>query len=46
MDRPIPLTSPVAASISANGIINRRMDLAWFIGGALAVYALFLVLCS
>ncbi len=41
MDRSIP--QQITASISANWIINRRMDLAWFIGGALAAYALFFV---
>lgn len=29
--------------VSANWIINRKMDLTWFIGGALAGYALFFV---
>lgn len=43
MNPTIPLTQHLAGSISANWIINRRMDLAWFIGGALAAYALFFV---
>ena len=43
MDRSLPHTSTVAASVSANWIISRRMDLAWFIGGAGAAYALFFV---
>ena len=41
MKRSLP--QQATASISANWIINRRMDLAWFIGGALAAYALFFV---
>lgn len=43
MDHSFYLTQKVASSFSFNWIINRRMDLAWFIGGALAAYALFYV---
>lgn len=31
----------VSSNVSVNWIINRRMDLTWFIGGALAGYSLF-----
>lgn len=41
MDRIRTLALSFNDSISANWIINRRMDLTWFIGGALAGYALF-----
>ena len=43
MDRLLTLPHELKAGVSMNWIINRRMDLAWFIGGALAGYALFFV---
>ncbi len=41
MDRIRTLALSVNGSFTANWIISRRMDLTWFIGGALAGYALF-----
>ncbi|MDX1547893.1 MAG: hypothetical protein R3247_12940, partial [Rhodothermales bacterium] len=37
----LPVSRNFAAQLSTNWIINRRMDLLWFIGGALAAYGLF-----
>jgi hypothetical protein len=41
MDRMSALSRNLTASISAKWIINPKMDLSWFIGGAFAGYALF-----
>ena len=43
MERTAALPQGAAERLSMNWIISRRMDLAWFIGGALAGYALFFV---
>lgn len=39
----IPLPRSLANAVSFNWIINRRMDLLWFVGGALAGYGLFFI---
>lgn len=39
----IPLRQSFAQNVSMNWIINQRMDLLWFIGGALAGYGLFFI---
>ena len=41
MPSPFVLGADLANSVSSNWIINRRMDLSWFIGGAAAGYFLF-----
>lgn len=43
MERLLSLSQSISGSLSTNWIINRRMDLTWFIGGALAGYGLFFI---
>lgn len=43
MPSPHALRAEIGELVSVNWIINRRMDLAWFIGGGLAGYVLFFV---
>lgn len=43
MAQRVALATTLNETMSVNWIINRKMDLAWFIGGALAGYTLFFI---